>query len=534
MKREQVVKRKDDVEVPAKKSPAGGRDIILGRSILEDPEKLRELYCNEDPAKRMNAKQIAKIAGVAPATVGRYLVKHGLKKKISRKIDGKVLSILKDPEKLRELYCNEDPEKRMSANQIAKNLGCAPSTVSVYLEKYGLKTKKKIAKANKKALSILKDPEKLRELYCNEDPEKRMSANQIAKTIGCPSFTVHNWLNKHGIQKRDGRKTDKKKISILEDKEKLNRLYWEDGMTINQIARKIGCSNDKVIGYFRLHGIKSRNRLSEQVQAVLEDREKLRQMYWDEEKPMSAKDIAMELGCDPVVVGKWLDVHGIIKRTNSEAVALSAKRDIPLSSSLRQFLDGSLLGDGHMAFQVYQSCYQTRCKHEEYIEYIELLFQECGYETKKYTVLDKKLDNYMMYVLRTQSTTQLHEYREKWYPDGKKIVPEDLELTPAVCQYWYLEDGSLSIYKYKEKIDVSQIYLATNGFSSEENKKLIVKLKKVLQVKDGILLSTKNEIYLNKQPTLRFLKYISSKSPVRCFDYKFDPKLPRPKSIANK
>jgi hypothetical protein len=59
---------------------------------------------------------------------------------------------------------------------------------------------------------------------------------------------------------------------------------------------------------------------------------------------------------------------------------------------------------------------------------------------------------------------------------------------------------------------------------------LIEKLKEVLGEESikprfaGISKTGKEQhlIRLNKKPTLKFLDYIGGKSPVRCFDYKFD------------
>jgi hypothetical protein len=56
--------------------------------------------------------------------------------------------------------------------------------------------------------------------------------------------------------------------------------------------------------------------------------------------------------------------------------------------------------------------------------------------------------------------------RKKWYPDGIKIIPNDLILTRTICLYWYIGDGGL-IQNYKNET-TSELILNTNSFSSQE------------------------------------------------------------------
>ena len=105
-----------------------------------------------------------------------------------------------------------------------------------------------------------------------------------------------------------------------------------------------------------------------------------------------------------------------------------------------------------------------------------------------------------------------------WYTSGIKCVPEDIELTPKSCLYWYLEDGSPDLTNQR----ITGIVFSTPGFSRLENKNLVNKLKRVLNIKDGVSINKRNYIRLNKTPALLFLNYIGGKSPVHCFAYKFD------------
>ena len=52
------------------------------------------------------------------------------------------------------------------------------------------------------------------------------------------------------------------------------------------------------------------------------------------------------------------------------------------------------------------------------------------------------------YVVRTRSHPYFNRLRKKWYPDGDKRFPPDLELTPTVATYWYLSDGYLDVGRW--------------------------------------------------------------------------------------
>ena len=104
--------------------------------------------------------------------------------------------------------------------------------------------------------------------------------------------------------------------------------------------------------------------------------------------------------------------------------------------------------------------------------------------------------------------------------EGEKIVPKDLELTPKKCLYWYLDDGSLQIKNAR----INQICLATMGFKTNDNLFLIELIKNTLDIKKGIRLGNRGNIWLTKIPSITFLKYIGNNSPIKAFNYKFTNK----------
>ncbi|MHA2331234.1 MAG: hypothetical protein ACXAEU_04335 [Candidatus Hodarchaeales archaeon] len=93
-------------------------------------------------------------------------------------------------------------------------------------------------------------------------------------------------------------------------------------------------------------------------------------------------------------------------------------------------------------------------------------------------------------------------------------------ITPSVCLYWYLEDGTLN----QRMGRVDAVLLMTQCFSDDENYFLIDKLKNILKTDNRIKLTGESKIILQSKIARKFLKFIGNNSPVRCFDYKFKPR----------
>ena len=57
---------------------------------------------------------------------------------------------------------------------------------------------------------------------------------------------------------------------------------------------------------------------------------------------------------------------------------------------------------------------------------------------------DKRLNKtYIGYKFRTRALPVLLPYRDLWYPQGKKIVPSNLELTSTTMAHWFCDDGCI-------------------------------------------------------------------------------------------
>ena len=98
------------------------------------------------------------------------------------------------------------------------------------------------------------------------------------------------------------------------------------------------------------------------------------------------------------------------------------------------------------------------------------------------------------------------DYRELFYPNGKKIVTREIldKLDPLGLAVWYLDDGS---YDYSHK----RLNIATNGFTLIENKIIHQYFKEKWNI-DCKIQKAKTHYYIrfNKEYTNKFIELIKT------------------------
>ncbi len=177
------------------------------------------------------------------------------------------------------------------------------------------------------------------------------------------------------------------------------------------------------------------------------------------------------------------------------------------------FIDGFLLGDGHISKH---NCHMSwSLKHQEFSEFIENRLSQYLPKSSRRFVKDARFKNGGS--LSTKGNTKCHPdfklQRNRWYPEGKKIIPRDVSLSPESVLIWYLGDGLSNKYS---------TILCTDSFSENEVEFLIKKMKKL-----GLLCYRRNcknhpRIVISSSGTKLFFDYIGWTSPVKCYDYKFN------------
>lgn len=248
---------------------------------------------------------------------------------------------------------------------------------------------------------------------------------------------------------------------------------------------------------------------------LYQSKEWLEKKYLNEK--LSTYQIAKLSKTSDVNIIRYLRKYDIPRRSFNECRHLRSGNHCQLSSEAIKWLDGELLGDGCLFSQsIYSARFIYASKYLEYIQYVSNTLKSFGIKqsgkiNKRY---HKNMDCYT-YQYSSLTYAELLPIHLKWYPEGKKIVPKDIKLTPLVVRQHYIGDGHLAHPKNSRPY----IRLCTNSFSISDVERLITQLIK-LGYKAVRQLSN-NSIYISTQSTKDFLNYIG-KCPVKCYQYKFN------------
>ena len=248
----------------------------------------------------------------------------------------------------------------------------------------------------------------------------------------------------------------------------------------------------------------------------------LENLYID--RGLSARQIVPIVGVSKPVILSRLRKYGIPVRSTGEGKHLRSANHCNLTQKAIEWISGELLGDGSLKSQSrFSAKFRYGSKYSEYISYVSDTLCSFGIQqsgkikartTKIIAGIPLKKPS-TVYHYESLDYPELFPLYKKWYPDGKKIVPEDIELTPLVARQWYIGDGCLE-HPPKEG---AFIKLYTNGFTHGDVEFLALKLKEI-----GIWATrqpSRNTIRISGKYTKKFLNYLGS-CPVECYEYKWD------------
>ena len=140
-----------------------------------------------------------------------------------------------------------------------------------------------------------------------------------------------------------------------------------------------------------------------------------------------------------------------------------------------EVLTGLMLGDGCLYRHK-----PTHCPHlaitrqagdRSYLEWTGEIFKEfLARSIQDGSILDARTNKtYYKTVLVTRRAPAFLPYYQKWYPEGVKIVPADLVLTPTVLAVWFADDGYVRPTCVPWRM---QLKLSTMGFSCTDAERL--------------------------------------------------------------
>jgi len=192
------------------------------------------------------------------------------------------------------------------------------------------------------------------------------------------------------------------------------------------------------------------------------------------------------------------------------------KKHFIVTDEVRDFVDGLLLGDASIQKG---SSHATRLtqrfarKFDEWAKQIQRKLKSFGIEsTLSYgSTFDKRTKKRYYWVqLQTKFYPEFKIFQRRWYPNGKKEVPNDLRLKPITLENWFLGDGSAS----RAGPNGARLKLSTDSFSEQS----VAKLKEKLEEIGFNFHISNNQLWLYKKSDIeRFQSLI--KFPI-CFQYK--------------
>jgi len=152
-----------------------------------------------------------------------------------------------------------------------------------------------------------------------------------------------------------------------------------------------------------------------------------------------------------------------------------------------EVFDGVMLGDGSITLpSSYNNAYfimnLSGTKTLEYLSSVRtaLLTLSIPVKTTYPKVLKGTSKGKVYYYCRLQSgcCQLLTEQYHRWYPSRRKVVPEDVSLTPITLAHWFMGDGSSYLDERYHYVSVT-ITLCTDGYREQEVALLADKLHSI-------------------------------------------------------
>lgn len=169
------------------------------------------------------------------------------------------------------------------------------------------------------------------------------------------------------------------------------------------------------------------------------NKEWLVEQYYEE--GLTLQEIAKKAGASYVTIWTWMNKLDI-PRERRHFVHPSYR--IKLTPTLVEFLEGLLLGDGCISIGSPQSGYY--CHTDKHYDFMIWLASKLSGMGMKYNGKIREYDTgrSIVYRYRSRYYIDLLTLRHKWYPNGKKAIPRSFIATPTRLKYWYIGDGSIS------------------------------------------------------------------------------------------
>lgn len=176
-----------------------------------------------------------------------------------------------------------------------------------------------------------------------------------------------------------------------------------------------------------------------------------------------------------------------------------------------ELLDGILMSDGNLTVpgQCHFPRYQQTCKEPTFLDWVSSWLPTASRISGPHSS-----GKYYYWLLSTRTNPVYMPVYRRWYPNRKKRLPADLDITPSLLLTEYLGDGFLMANSEKK---LQHIELGTYGFDRASLTELLPKLS---DQELDFRLKSNNALNLRGGLVKKFLDYIGP-CPVPALAYKW-------------
>lgn len=294
---------------------------------------------------------------------------------------------------------------------------------------------------------------------------------------------------------------------------------FSSGARLSDLAKKYGTSNKAI-----------RSRLVKAGVEIHSNRERKKQysnrpdldialpdIIEEYESGSSAASLARKYQANIWSILTRLRGAGVPIRSNKEQNEKRLNLDDRQNEKFVSIVDGLLLGDGRIGEKGLLRLEQSK-KRLGWLEHVAFNLSTIGADTRLIPIppRERELEGRKIRhkgggLVYTPCYVELQEQKKRWYPEGKKIVPEDVVLTPLSLAYWFCGDGS-----YDKS---GSLVFYTNSFRKENVERLARELT-LLGVEARCVPAQRSNEYTvsvtKKEAACRFKEIVEPHMPECC------------------
>lgn len=200
-----------------------------------------------------------------------------------------------------------------------------------------------------------------------------------------------------------------------------------------------------------------------------------------------------------------------------------------LSDIEKQILIGELLGDGCLYKD--KRCNNSKpyfrytTKHLDYLYFLKKVLPSVSWGTikkREHKKINKDGGHSIHYELFSHVSDEFEYFYNMFYLDCKKILPDNLLITPTILRHWYIGDGTFGYFSTGRNRRSWQMSIYSCCFENDKLNEIVIEQLKNVGINAGITRQKKYyRIRVSSYSIENFFKYIGE-CPVDCYSYKWN------------